>query len=77
MLNIYRVLFAAVVIHGLLNVFVMNYLVDNRAVPVLTALWFAIGYARVFGRNFGASNFKDAFRGVLMAGAWPFATRAN
>jgi len=71
MLNIYRTLIAVCLVNGLVNFVVMNYLVDSRLVPAFTAIWFAVGYTRVFGRNIGTASFKDAFHGVLMSGSWP------
>jgi len=61
MLNIYRTLIAVCLVNGLVNF----------VVPAFTAIWFAVGYTRVFGRNIGTASFKDAFHGVLMSGSWP------
>lgn len=66
-----RFLVAVVVINGSLNAFILNFIIDHRAVPYITAGWMAIGYARVFRGHIQPTTFKKAFTGVLMSLGWP------
>lgn len=77
MLPIYRFLIAVVVVNGLLNAVLLNFVLDDRLVPLVTALWMAFGYVRVFGRNLAADTFQRAFKGVMMALAWPLVPRSQ
>ena len=71
MVPIFRFLMAAIVANGAINGLLLNFVFDSPIIPLLTAIWFALGYARIFGRRMMANSFKDAFRGVFMALLWP------
>lgn len=66
-----RFVIAVLVVNGSLNAFILNFIVDHRAVPFITAGWMAIGYARVFRGYVQPSSFRKAFTGVLMSLGWP------
>lgn len=70
-MSILRVLIAAGAINGLLNAVIQAFIYNSRAVPLVTAMWFAIGYVRVFGSQLAAPTFELAFKGVLMSAVWP------
>ena len=71
MIGIVRVLFAVIIVNGLLNELVMDFFFDSRVVPVITAAWMAVGYFRVFGRPDQAASMRQAFKGVITALLWP------
>ena len=66
-----RVLFAAAAINGLLNIIIQVFIYNSRAVPLVSAMWMAVGYVRVFGPRLEAPSFELAFKGVLMSSVWP------